>query len=93
MKQNFYKYLKLFLTMFVFTTPLIVALTFASIPEEVTIKPIISMRIFFIIMAVGLQWILYDIIDYRYEKFKFKTTLFITSLSVSAIFFMVSLSY
>ena len=93
MKQNLCSYLKIFIIYFFITTPFIVGITFASIPEAITIKPMISMRIFFFIISLGLCWILFRIIEPNYKNFKFKTALLIFSILLSTIFCMLSLSY
>lgn len=86
-------YLKLFITYFFITTPFLVAVIFASIPEAITVKPIVSMRIFFIVIALGLYWVLNEILENQFKKHKYKTRLIILSMTLSSIFFMFSLSY
>lgn len=92
MKKN-NSYLRLFFTYFFLTTPFLVAIVLVSLPETITVKPVLSMRIFFAIIALGLGWILFSIVENQYKNYKFKISLLILSIVLSTVFSMLFLSY
>lgn len=93
MKKSLTSYTKLFIIYFLLTTPFILGTSFAALPEAIVIQPTMSMRFFFIFMALGVAWIFFKIVDPMYKGYKFKTTLLIISVLSSTLFIALFLSY
>lgn len=78
---------------FFLTTPLILIVTFASIPEAITIEPTILSKIFFLVILLGLWCIFYYYVEPAFKDLKYKTIILIISIIASSIFLIISLSY
>lgn len=93
MKKSMTSYAKLLVVYFLLTTPFILGTSFAALPEVIVIQPTVSMRFFFIFMALGLAWVFFKIVDPIYKGYKFKTTLLIISVLSSTLLIALFLSY